>query len=476
VIGGQDRPAGTARGVACIAVALALVVAGLGIAPSAGAEPPARWDPQVRPIAKQVERLRGLRFEHPVPVRSVSDARFRRLVRRKADDAFRSTTAADRRATDVMLHAFGLLEPERTLTEEVRSNGALFDAYYDPDTHEIVARRKFTGATRRVLLAHELTHVLQDQHFGLGRLSRFDRLEARQAFDALVEGDAMRIAARYARTLSKKDLAAVAAATPEVPDQLPSLGMLAYAGVPYLVGPGVVSALVLAGGRSGVDAAFRDPPDHTIDLLQPSTLPTGVDSAPVPAPGLHRGERRVGRPAPMGAFLMYLALSAQIDPLHALLATDRWRGGTVVAFRKHGRDCARATLRTNVAGSGDLMAAWNAWLPDSRLDGILIEPRTNEVTVSTCAMPERATITDPIEPITALAFRNELLVDELAENEDSRNVACVANGVLADEQWALAFRALIDDDTPDGDARTVLEQRRNQVRLECADPLREISP
>lgn len=443
----------------------------------AATEPPARWSREIRPIARRVERLRGLRFEHPVPVRHVSDARFRRILRDGAQDVVGSMEPTRRRATEVVLRAFGLIEPERSLADEARSNdGTLVDAYYDPDTQEIIVRGRPSGPLGEVLLAHELTHVLQDQHFGLRRLADFDHQEARQAFDALVEGDAMRIANRYARTLSADERAAAARATPEVPEQELSLGSLAFAGVPYLLGPGVVRALQLAGGDAGVDAAFRDPPDHTIELLQPSTLPTGVDAAPVPAPRLHRGEHRVGRPAPMGAFLMYLALAAHEDPLLALIATDRWRGGTVVAFRKRGRDCARATIRTNVAGSTDMLDAWNAWLPDSRLDGIVIEEGDNEVTVSTCALPERATITDPVEPISALAFRNRLLLDELADNEDSRNVVCVTNELLSDEQWALAFRALIDDAIPDGDAQAVLDRRRAEARLRCADPLRDSFP
>jgi hypothetical protein len=461
-----------------VVLVVALLVGGLGIAPGAAAsDRDARWSPAIRPIAKEVERLRGLRFEHAVPIRHVSDARFRRILREGGDDVVRSLNPGRRRATEVVLRAFGLLEPGRTLADEVRSsNGALVQAFYDPDRREIIVRGHPAGAVGKVLLAHELTHVLQDQHFGLERLDWLDRPEAQQTFDALVEGDAMRIAGSYARTLSAADRESVVNADPEVPPETPSLGALAFAGLPYLLGPGVVHALELAGGASGIDAAFRDPPDHTIDLLQPSTLPAGVEATAVPAPKLRRGERRVGRPATMGAFLMYLALSAHIDPLHALLATDRWQGGSVVAFRKHGRDCARATLRTNVAGAADLLDAWDAWLPDSRLDDVFIEEGNNQVTVTSCALAERATITDPVEPVTALAFRNDLLLDELAVNDDPRNVACVANTLLADEQAAEAFQAIVDDETPDGDAREVLRRRRAEIRLVCADPLRQVTP
>ena len=55
----------------------------------------------------------------------------------------------------------------------------------------------------RSTLAHELTHVLQDQHFGLNR--EFDTDGEASVFRALVEGDANRIEAVYADKLSESD-------------------------------------------------------------------------------------------------------------------------------------------------------------------------------------------------------------------------------------------------------------------------------
>src|SRR4051812_35685598 len=39
-----------------------------------------RWDPRIAPIAREVERLRHLRFLHPIPARFLSDAAFRKVV------------------------------------------------------------------------------------------------------------------------------------------------------------------------------------------------------------------------------------------------------------------------------------------------------------------------------------------------------------------------------------------------------------
>src|SRR5262245_38676415 len=75
-------------------VVLVMVVAVLGVGPGgavAGAKTspsttpttaptPKRWDPRIAPIAKQVEKLRKLKFEHPVAVTFLSDAAFEKKV------------------------------------------------------------------------------------------------------------------------------------------------------------------------------------------------------------------------------------------------------------------------------------------------------------------------------------------------------------------------------------------------------------
>ena len=59
-----------------IGVASLLVFAVVAAAPSTlgagAATSPSHWDPQIAPIAKEVETLRHLKFEHPVGVRFLS--------------------------------------------------------------------------------------------------------------------------------------------------------------------------------------------------------------------------------------------------------------------------------------------------------------------------------------------------------------------------------------------------------------------
>ena len=60
------RPVAIALFAALLAVCAGSVFVASG---SAKSWFPSRWDPRIAPIAAEVARLRGLDFEHPVPVR-----------------------------------------------------------------------------------------------------------------------------------------------------------------------------------------------------------------------------------------------------------------------------------------------------------------------------------------------------------------------------------------------------------------------
>ena len=120
--------------------ALALIAALVTPTAAGAASAPKEWPASVAPIAKAVERAWGARFDHPVPVRFLSDRAFRKEV--TADES--DLTKAERRditQTRDELAAFGLVSPDADLlaqTNEVSGEGVL--AYYDSKQEEIVVR------------------------------------------------------------------------------------------------------------------------------------------------------------------------------------------------------------------------------------------------------------------------------------------------------------------------------------------------
>jgi hypothetical protein len=137
----------------------------------------------------------------------------------------------------------------------------------------------------RLTLAHELTHALDDQHFDLGLVDELVRTcqdERLEALVALAEGDAVEMSLRWAQTnLSPNDLVDLGvevAADPGPPASVPPFireGFLS----PYLSGQAFVRALLAGGGQPALDAAFRDPPRSTEQILHPEKY--GLDEPQV---------------------------------------------------------------------------------------------------------------------------------------------------------------------------------------------------
>ncbi len=184
-----------------IVACLALVLGALAFVFEGGEEhaaaPPLRPDSIAR-IAERVERERGLKFEHvPEPV-EVTPARARREAVESLDTDY---PPARRRADADVLVMLGLIPPGTDLGEAVGSTfGETVAGYYDPreDRLRIVAGAQTANRVLyEMVLAHELTHALEDQRFEFdldGLSAGGDRA---LAYTALIEGSASVLMYRY---------------------------------------------------------------------------------------------------------------------------------------------------------------------------------------------------------------------------------------------------------------------------------------
>jgi hypothetical protein len=130
-----------------------------------------------------------------------------------------------------------------------------------------------------MILAHELTHAMQDQNFEMGsRLEEIsDNDDALLAFKSLIEGDATLAGFAYVRggmddtladfiTAHLTDLPQVSAAQEKnVPDALSIPFLFQYA-----EGTAFVREAYRRGGWDSVDAAFRNPPESTAQIIDPT--------------------------------------------------------------------------------------------------------------------------------------------------------------------------------------------------------------
>jgi hypothetical protein len=432
-----------------IALALVLFVGGplvRWMTMSGGPSHPSRWNPRVADLAAFVETERGLRFDHPVSVDFLSDARFRREVTSDEGDL-----SADERKdigeSESTARAVGLVRGDADLfaaTNTLNGDGIL--ALYDPDTQRVKVRGTELTARRRATLVHELTHALQDQHFDLSRQGTYDTDAQNSALEAVVEGDAMRVEHAYVATFSDDEKAEYHREGPvdggetttsgDVPDWLS-----AFSGAPYILGEPFVAALVADGGLRAVDRALRNPPASEEQLMDAAHFLEGDDPLPVHSPKLAKGDRLIDR-ADFGTFSWLVMLSERIPARDALVAVDGWGGDAYVAFERQGKVCVRAAFTGDRRRDTDEMAAaldaWALAMPPgaasvSRRGHPGAEGASAVVEVFSCdpgpaAEPAGAGHTP--EVMILLANRASVFAGVLGHGASSVNASCLAQGVV----------------------------------------------
>jgi hypothetical protein len=120
------------------------------------------------------------------------------------------TTPAEMHAAEVLLRVFGLAPKEfayrsfliKLLTEQVAG-------YYDPKAQQFYLADWIELEGQKPVMAHELTHALQDQHFNLKRFENWPKgdSDGELAAHALIEGDATLAMTLY---MAKNPLVALA--------------------------------------------------------------------------------------------------------------------------------------------------------------------------------------------------------------------------------------------------------------------------
>jgi hypothetical protein len=225
----------------------------------------------VATIAARVEALRGLRFRsRPLPQR-VTPAQARR---EGLEDLDRSYPESRRRADEEVLKLLGLIEPGvdlRSISASVFGEGVA--GYYDPRSKRLrIVTVTTPDALGEIVLAHELTHALEDQRFGLG-LGEGESDDAALARLALVEGTATLVMQDYLLRFvgAEKALSGLLRSAMQTGPALPPF-LQAQLVFPYVDGMRFAQTLRSRGGGSWklVDLADRiRVPESTEQVLHP---------------------------------------------------------------------------------------------------------------------------------------------------------------------------------------------------------------
>lgn len=328
--------------------------------PGASADPSPPTDDEalaiLAEIEEQVEEIRGLEPADIGPPDLITRDELGDELRRLFDEEY---PPEERERDNVVLRAFGLLEPDEDVAElqlQLLGEGVL-GFYDDTDKRMVVVTDAGLDAIAKLTYAHEYTHALQDATFGLDTLEtdavgEDDRGLARTA---LIEGDAnaTMLAWAFAHLTQEEIIELQEIPLPDV-SNIPSW-MVAQLDFPYTAGQFWVSRLAggdpLAPDFTEVDAAFADPPSSTEQIIHVNKWYAREEPMPVELPDLAAalgesweevGSSPVGQ-ASIAIILEFFGVSLD----DAGFAADGWGGD-------------RATVATGP--TGEFALAWRlAW-------------------------------------------------------------------------------------------------------------------
>jgi len=352
--------------------------------PAEGPTPPA-----IAEVMGELEQIRGFGFSANVVAEPVTQQDIAEGYREYIETYYPEEFYARR---GLAWQTIGVIPQGTNIRDELLEYGSTqVIGYYDTVTGELVfLGQKDPTPLERVTLAHELTHAIDDQRFGLEKVDVLGaecREEELQATLGLVEGNATFFMLRWAQTFltveEQIELSAEAAAQQPPPSDIPPFidEMQQW---PYTAGLRFVTALEGDGGLEAIDSAFLDMPVSSEQVLHPERYPNDVPT-PVDVPDL-ASELGAGWEdldvQPVGEIWLDVALGLRLDGLDASEASAGWDGGIYRAWSDGDRVAiVLATAWDSERDAEEFAAGMQRWVTAGETPGEVLTPGGTSVRV-----------------------------------------------------------------------------------------------
>jgi hypothetical protein len=248
-------------------------------------------------VLSQMSEITGLALRGPVKKSLRSKEQIRAHIIQEMND---DKDAAERYAGARSAEAFGLLPKGfdldsfmiDLLTEQIAG-------LYDPKAHEFYVADWIHIEDQRMVMAHELTHALEDQHFQIEGWAKAARPndDSELARESVLEGSAMVAMVEYLLQGSGRSLQ-------DLPDIDPAMliGDMAETPLlkkaptflkdalvfPYIDGLTFSAAILRPTGWQALAGIFTKPPVSTQQILHPALYTSGKAPAPISLPSMEK--------------------------------------------------------------------------------------------------------------------------------------------------------------------------------------------
>ncbi|MGE3538988.1 MAG: hypothetical protein AB7N91_16335 [Candidatus Tectimicrobiota bacterium] len=304
-------------------------------------------------VLQQVVTLRQLRPTGVIQRAIRSREQIRSALLALAHEAL---TPAEWEAERKAMLQWGLIGPEFRLREYVLDLLTEQAAgYYDPKQRMFFIADWLPNLVQKPVMAHELVHALQDQHYDLR--ANFDQVKDHAdltlARKAVIEGDA--VAIMFAYLLEPLGLSL---------EQLPDMQSLLQAGTallgeqfqvytkaplilrqqllfPYVHGLSFIKAALARGGWPALEQIYRQPPVSTTQIMHPEKYFTSSPELPgtvrlqVPDEMWSTPWSKIKRDV-LGEFLLAVMLQQFLPEDEARQSAAGWRGDRYELFEQPG--------------------------------------------------------------------------------------------------------------------------------------------
>ncbi|MEO8475435.1 MAG: hypothetical protein ABI572_00105 [Actinomycetota bacterium] len=327
-------------------------------------------------IEHQVEVVRELDFTREVAVNPIGDPTMDRKLSKAFDQTYPVKFYARRTAA---WRTIGVIPPAVDIRESLLAfqTGQVV-GFYNPADGELVylsGGDVLGSLTERVILAHELTHAIDDQHFDLSRIDEILATCDDETFLAAlgaVEGSAQHFATAVATEFPGGTVDQGIGGLPGgVPPFIMQLQLW-----PYTAGQLFIDALAQRGGVKAVNGAIDAFPLSTEQVMHPERYPNDVPQ-PVDVPDLSAklGDRwRDLDVMTVGEAWLQTMLRLRLDRATADEAAAGWDGGTYRAWTDG--DGVAVAMRTVWDRRQDARAfaeAAQTWIDGGDVPGFVIQ-------------------------------------------------------------------------------------------------------